>query len=138
MSHFFSPSKGIWYQPGISLVRIVTGLFLVYHGVEVFNPKLMNDYAKWLTDLHFPSPLVMAYIGKSTELIAGCCITIGLFTRLMIWPMIFLMLTICFGMGKGRIFYEDQHPFLFVLIGLIFFFIGPGKFSADQYLFGKK
>ena len=138
MNNFFSPSVKIWYEPGMTLVRIITGLFMVYHGVEVFDSKQMQEYTKWLTDLKFPNPAVMAYLGKTAEFIGGCCITLGLFTRVTVWPMILTMLGVCFGMGKGKIFYEDQHPFMFVLIGLIFFFNGPGRYSVDQALFGKK
>lgn len=133
---FFSPAHKIWFEPGITVIRVITGLFLAYHGWEVFDGKLMGDSAKWLTDLHFPKPALMAYLGKSTEFITGILITIGLLTRLAVWPVIVLMLTIIFGMGHGKIFYEDQHPFMFILVALVLFFNGPGRYSADQYLFG--
>jgi putative oxidoreductase len=38
-------------------------------------------------------------------------------------------------MGHGKIFSDDQHPFLFVLLSLVFFFSGPGKWSMDELLF---
>lgn len=137
-THFFSPARKIWFEPGVTLIRIITGLMMAYHGFEIFNNKLMLDYAKWLTDLHFPNPALMAYLGKGSELAAGICITIGLFTRLAVWPMIITMLLIAFGMGHGKVFYEDQHPFLFVLIGLFLFFNGSGKYSVDQFLYGNR
>jgi uncharacterized membrane protein YphA (DoxX/SURF4 family) len=40
--------------------------------------------------------------------------------------------------GDGKIWYEDQHPFLFVLLAAVFFFTGPGKWSIDYLLFNKK
>ena len=136
--HFFSPQRKIFFEQGITIIRILTGLFMVYHGFEIFDGHLMLDYAKRLTDLHFPNPPLMAYLGKGAELVSGVCITLGLFTRLAVWPLIFTMLGISFGMGHGNIFYEDQHPFLFVMIGLFFFFNGPGKYSLDQYFYGKR
>jgi putative oxidoreductase len=33
--------------------------------------------------------------------------------------------------GHGRFWYEDQHPFLFALFGVLFFFTGPGAWSLD-------
>jgi uncharacterized membrane protein YphA (DoxX/SURF4 family) len=48
------------------------------------------------------------------------------------------MLYVSFFVGHGKIWYEDQHPFLFVLLALVFFFYGPGKMSVDQLLFGKR
>lgn len=136
--HFFSPQRKIWFEPGFAQVRIITGAMMVYHGFEVFDSKQMFDYAKWLTDLHFPNPALMAYLGKGAELAAGIFITLGLFTRIAVWPMIFTMLLIAFGMGHGKVFYEDQHPFLFVLIGLLLFFNGSGKYSLDQFLYSNR
>jgi putative oxidoreductase len=40
--------------------------------------------------------------------------------------------------GHGKVWYDDQNPFLFVLLGLIFIFTGPGNWSIDGLLFGKK
>ena len=136
--HFFSPQRKIWFEPGITLIRIITGTMMIYHGFEIFDNNLMLDYSKRLTELHFPNPPLMAYLGKGAELVAGILITIGLFTRLAVWPMIITMLLIAFGMGQGKVYYEDQHPFLFVLIGLFFFFNGSGKYSLDQYFYGNR
>ena len=76
----------------------------------------------------------MVYIGKGAELLAGIFLTIGLFTRFASLVLIATMLYIAFYVGSGKIWYEDQHPFLFVLLGLIFFFSGSGKWSVDEWL----
>jgi putative oxidoreductase len=128
---------GIWQDGGIALVRITVGLLMTYHGWEVFDQEKMTGYGKWLTDLHFFSPVLMAYLGKGTELVTGILLTLGLFTRLAVIPLAITMLSIIFGMGKGRILMEDQHPFLFVLLALVFFFTGPGKWSLDGLMYRK-
>ena len=132
---FFSP-YGLWQEAGLAIIRIIVGLFMAYHGWEVFDGVKMNDYAKWLTELHFPAPNLMAYLGKGIELVSGVLLVLGLFTRIAVIPLAVTMAVICFGMGKGRIFMEDQHPFLFVLLALVFFFTGPGKWSVDEVVFG--
>jgi uncharacterized membrane protein YphA (DoxX/SURF4 family) len=137
MNRFFSSSP-LWQETGLTLIRIMIGLFMIYHGSEVFDKQKIVDYAKWLTDLNFPSPLFMGYLGKAIEFVAGIFLLTGFLTRLAIIPLIVTMLIICFGMGKGKIFMEDQHPFLFVLLFLVIFFTGPGKFSLDYILFRKK
>jgi len=137
IKRFLSPSP-LWQQTGITFIRIIVGLFITYHGLEVFDKQKMTDYAKWLTDLHFPSPLFMAYLGKGIEFVAGLLFLLGLFTRIAIIPLIITMLIITFGMGKGKIYMDDQHPFLFVLLFLVIFFTGPGNFSLDHILFQKK
>jgi putative oxidoreductase len=111
---------------------------LIRHGIEVFEKDLMVDYGKRLTDLNFPAPQFMAYMGKSTELIGGISLLFGFLTRLIAIPTMVAFLFITFGMGNGKILMDDQHPFLFVLLLFIFFSVGPGKFSLDYLLFDKK
>jgi putative oxidoreductase len=137
LKRFFSPSP-LWQESGLTLIRIIVGSFITYHGLEVFDHEKMDGYSKWLTDLQFPSPVLMAYLGKGIEFVAGILLLVGFLMRLAIIPLIITMLTITFGMGKGKIFMDDQHPFLFVLLFLVLFFTGPGPFSLDSFFFGKK
>lgn len=131
MNKLLSPSP-IWPETGLAFVRIVVGIFMILHGVEIFNEKTMRSYLTWMS-----SPLYMIYIGKAAELIAGILLTVGLFTRLASMVLIGTMLYISLFVGKGRIWYEDQHPFMFVLLGMVFFFLGPGRFSVDRLIFKK-
>ena len=136
IKRFFS-ADSIWQHEGLVLIRVAVGVFMMYHGWEVFDKDKMSEYAKWLAEMKFTSPVLMAYLGKGSELLSGLFITIGLFTRIAIIPLMVTMLIICFGLGKGRIFMEDQHPFLFILLSLVFFFTGAGKWSADYLLFSR-
>src|SRR5690606_18843459 len=123
----FSPGP----EKGIGIVRIIVGLLLVYHGHEVFRPELMNSYLEWD---QFKTPLtkVMMYAGKWSELIAGVLLTLGLFTRVAALIMIGTVCYITFFIGSGRFWYEDQHPFMFALFGLLFFFTGGGAWRVDR------
>lgn len=131
-------ADALWLDGGLALGRMVVGLFMIYHGWEIFDVAKMAEYTKWLTDLRFPGPATMAYLGKAAELASGILLFLGLFTRPAAIALALTMIFICFGMGKGRIFMEDQHPFLFVLLAFVFFFTGPGRWSADRLLFGHK
>jgi putative oxidoreductase len=137
MKYFFS-AQGLWQDTGLGLLRIIVGALMVYHGLEVFNQDKMDGYAKWLNDLHFPAPALMAYLGKGSEFAGGVLLTLGFLTRLAIIPLIATMALICFGMGDGKFWMDDQHPFLFILLCLVFFFYGPGRFSLDKIVFKKK
>lgn len=130
-------SEGVWGN-GISLIRILVGLMMAYHGIETFDANKINDYGKWLGELNFPNPLLMAYLGKGTEFVGGVFLALGLFTRFAVVPLSITMLVISFFMGKGKIFMDDQHPFLFVLLFLVFLFVGAGKWSLDYWLFDRK
>lgn len=136
MNRFFSPLP-LLGDRGIAIVRIIFGLLLVYHGLEVFDPALMNGYAEW--DLFKgPAAKLMVYAGKSSELVAGIFLLLGLFTRPSSILVIATFMYITFFIGKGKFWYEDQHPFMFVLLGLLFLFSGPGAWSLDALIFKKK
>lgn len=137
MKRFFS-SEPLWQSSGIAVVRIIVGLFMVFHGIEVFDSEVMKGYTKWDTFKGYSSPAFLVYMGKSAELVAGIFLTIGLFTRLASIILICTMLYIAFFVGHGKVWYDDQHPFLFVLLGLVFIFCGPGKLSVDYILSNKK
>jgi uncharacterized membrane protein YphA (DoxX/SURF4 family) len=124
---------------GIALVRIITGILLVWHGWETFDAEKMKTYTGWFAERKYANPEVWAYAGKVAELLAGIGFVLGLFTRLASLVAIAAFAGIIFILGdKGKIFQGDQHPFLFILLALAFFFTGAGSISLDHYLFRKK
>jgi putative oxidoreductase len=137
MNKFFS-SEPLWQINGLVLLRIITGLLMAYHGLEVFKPEVMKGYTEWEVIKIMPAPLFMVYLGKGLELVTGTCLAIGLFTRIAALFMFIDMIFICFKVGNGKFYYEDQHPFIFALLALVFFFTGPVKFGLDNYLFKKR
>ena len=136
MRKFFSSSP-IGQMGVIAVVRIITGVFLIYHGWEIFDTAAMNKYLEW-DMFNNPSGKAMIYAGKAAELVAGILLFIGLFTRIAAILVIGTLGYITFFVGDGNIFEGAQHPFFFVLLGLLFFFTGPGTLSADNILFKKK
>jgi putative oxidoreductase len=120
----------------IGFIRIVVGALLIYHGQEVFNSELMASYSTWESFKGTPAKL-MVYAGKSSELIAGIFFLLGLFTRLGALLTIGTFSYITFFIGHGKFWYEDQHPFMFILIGLLFLFTGPGVWSLDERIVKK-
>lgn len=135
-SKFFS-AGGFWQRNGLAILRVITGLLMAYHGWEVFDRARIEEYTKWDVIKSLPAPVFAVYVGKSLELISGIALTLGLFTRLAALFMAIVMLFICFKVGNGKFYYEDQHPFLFALLALVFFFTGGGEWSLDERLFGK-
>ncbi len=127
-----------WAATGLALMRMLTGLLMAYHGLEVFKPDVIRSYTDWEAIKALPSPLIMVYLGKGLELVTGICLVLGLYTRIAAIFMCINMLFICFRVGGGKFWYEDQHPFIFALLALVFFFAGPVKFGLDNYLFTKR
>ena len=127
-----------WQMQGLAALRIIVGLLMAYHGLEVFDAAKIEEYAKWESIKSLPSPLLMVYIGKGLELVTGALVAVGLFTRAAALVMAVNMFVVCFKIATGKFYYEDQHPFLFGLVGLIFFFIGPVLWSLDQLISKKR
>jgi putative oxidoreductase len=138
MNKFFSPLPQN-QQYGIALVRIITGVLLVWHGWETFNAEKMNMYTGWFVERKYSAPAAWAYAGKIAELLAGIGFVLGLFTRLASVAAISAFLGIILILGdKGKVFQGDQHPFLFILLSLVFLFTGPGALSMDAIIFKNK
>lgn len=128
----------LWRDNGLAILRIITGVFMIYHGLEIFDRTKMLPYMEWNVIKSLPAPETLVYIGKGLEFVTGICFVLGLFTRLAAVFMATDMLFICFKIGNGKFYYEDQHPFLFAMIAMVFFFTGPVKWSFDIRWFGKK
>ncbi|CAN5599463.1 hypothetical protein BH10BAC3_BH10BAC3_34240 [soil metagenome] len=137
MKKLLSPLP-FFQDAGIGFLRIFTGLLLVYHGKEVFDEELMKGYTTWDSFKGFSAPALMVYVGKACELLAGILLTLGLLTRLACIIIFGTFLYITFFVGHGKFWYDDQHPFMFVLMALVFFFTGPCKWSMDARLFNRE
>lgn len=131
MNRFFSPGP-LWENSGLLVIRLIFSVFLVIHGIEVFDSEKMKGYTTWDT---FKTSAMMPYVGKAAELVAGILLFFGLFTRLACLITIGTFAYITFFIGNGRFWMDDQHPFLFVMLAFVFFFTGAGKFSLDNRLF---
>ena len=138
MNRFFS-SAPIAQNNGIVMVRIITGILLVWDGWETFDAEKMNFYTRWFVERKYSHPAIWAYAGKIAELLAGIGFVLGLFTRLASVAAIAAFTGVIFILGdKGKILEGDQHPFLFILLAIIFLVTGPGAVSLDGIFFKKK
>jgi putative oxidoreductase len=115
----------------LACVRIITGAFIAYHGFEVFSPEKMKVYFEW--DM-FKSSIgpSMVYLGKGAEFLAGVMLILGIYTRVGAFILVATMAYITFFVGNGKIWYHAQHPFMFVLLGLIYLFAGSVKWGVDS------
>jgi putative oxidoreductase len=129
-------ARPLWYNEGLVSIRVLVGALMAYHGLEIFDRSIMEGYLGWDVIKALPAPEFATYFGKSMELVTGICFILGLFTRIAALFMAADMLFICFYVGSGKFYYQDQHPFLFALIALVFFFTGPVKWSLDERFFG--
>ncbi len=115
---------------GLGTIRIVVGLLLFYHGLEVFDREVMQGYLEWQV-FENRAAGVMPYVGKSLQLLAGGLLAVGWQTRLAGFLVVVVMSGITFWVGNGKFWYQDQHPFLFALFGALYAFTGPGAWSIE-------
>jgi putative oxidoreductase len=117
-------------EKGLAVVRIIVGGLTAYHGQEIFDPELMSSYLTWDT-FKFPAAKYMVYAGKLSELVGGLMLMLGWFTRMGAILVIGTLSYVTFFVGNGRFWYQDQHPFMFVLFGVLYLLTGPGTWSID-------
>ena len=133
---FFSPSP-ILLSNGIAILRMTIALLLIYHGIEIFTPETMNGYLEWEM-FKGPYGKFLIYLGKGSEFVTGIALLLGLLTRLSALIVIGNFFYITFFVGEGRFWYQEQHPFMFALFGILFLFSGPGSWSLDKIIFNGK
>lgn len=116
----------------------------LYWGWQFFGTgkgKLMNHekVTEYFQSLHIPFPGFNVYLAGGTECFGGLLLLIGLGSRLISLPLIFVTiiayLTAEFDSVKSIFSDPDKFvtatPFLFMLASIIVLVFGPGKFSVD-------
>jgi len=127
------------------MIRIWLGYRMIaasYSSVRdiIFHPKERVFFEKWFgDDLHFPIPLVMAFIAKSAELAGGIFLIPGLFTRVSAALIAFTMFIATVTANLGEDFNIDGgFTISYFLFALIFLVWGSGKYGLDHLLFKKR
>ena len=114
--------------------RILFGLLLASHGLQ----KMMEFS---IMETQFPDPLgigsnvslILAIFG---ELVCSIAFIFGFLTRLAMIPMIFTM-CVAFVSVHGSSISTGELAFVYLLVFVLLFIAGPGKYSVDNFL-GKK
>lgn len=117
------------------LLRLIFGGLFVYHGYDkIVHYDLYLSMSKDIigigTKLSY-NLLIFA------ELFCGFLITIGLLTRIAVLPIMFSMSVAFFIAHAKDSFQVKELACLFLLLSLVIFVLGSGKFSVDK-LFTKK
>ncbi len=126
-----------------NLILLLLRITLAY---GFYKPATMkwNDItaiADWFASMGYPLPLLNAYLAGITEMAGVILLALGLGTRLISIPLIFVMLVAIFtvhfanGFEAGNNGFEIPLYYLLMLFCLIVY--GAGKYSID-YLISKK
>jgi len=130
-------------SPLLLAIRLYWGwqFFLTGRG-KLMNPEKVTEFFQ---SLHIPFPAFNVYLAGGTECIGGLLLLVGLCSRLVSMPLIFVTiiayLTAEIETVKHIFTNPDKFvsadPFLFMLAALIVLAFGPGVFSLD-WLIAKK
>ena len=117
--------------------RMITASYSSVTGI-LTSPKERVFFEKWFgEELHFPMPLIMAFLAKGSELVGGIFVFFGLFTRRFAALIAFTMLVATLTANLGKDFNIDGgFTISYFLFAVVLIVSGGGKFSGD-YLFFK-
>jgi len=118
---------------GILLFRLFIGVKLLY-GVQdnILYWNDMKEFEAFLTQFHFPVPLVSAIVSVYAQAMAGLLVITGFKIRWASLVMIFNFIVALIMVHWGQTF-EQMTTILFMIFTFILFlFIGPGKYSVDK------
>ena len=125
-------SANVWsFDLGVLLLRISCGLMLL-HGWSKFT-NFSEGIKDWPDPLHVG--MAVSYsLTVFAELFCTIFLLLGLFTRIVLIPLVILMLVIIFIIHSGEPIADREHAILYLMSYLSLFFTGPGKFSLDKLI----
>src|ERR1700704_1504719 len=127
-------------SPFLLAIRVYWGWLFLQSGVGKFGH--IEKVVAFFTDLGIPAPALNAYFNASLETVGGILLILGLASRLLSVPLFNNMIVSFITADKealpsffsesGKFFGADPFPFL--LVSLLIFIFGPGKFSLDTLM----
>jgi len=129
----FSPAA---INTALLLLRIVAGAFMLTHGL----PKLTNLLAgasKFGDPLGLGTELSLA-LTVFAEFVCAILLILGLATRLATIPLIITMAVAAFIVHGDDPFGKKEIAFLYLAVYIVLLITGPGKYSLDNSLGGKR
>lgn len=138
-------SRSVLDSIGLLFIRAMVGVVFVYHGAQklfgAFEGPGMEKFTQGIVAMGLPMPELNAYLAAGSEFFGGLLLIAGLLTRLASIPLLVTMLVASFVVHKDA--FSLQHKGMeysltlaCVLVGIAL--LGPGCFSLDALLFGRK
>ncbi|MCK9422201.1 MAG: DoxX family protein [Bacteroidales bacterium] len=123
-----------------SMILLMLRLVLAYGFYETARMKWGNisGVADWFQSMNYPFPVANAYLAASTEALGVVLLFLGLGTRLISLPLMFVMVIailtvhISHGFEAGRNGFEIPLYYLLMLFTLLVY--GSGKISIDHLI----
>ncbi|MGQ2983354.1 DoxX family protein [Flavobacterium sp.] len=120
----------ILYDTALLLVRITVSCLIMTHGLQKLTMLLAPD------TVQFPDPIGIGVVPSLilaifAEVVCSFLIIIGVATRLSCIPLIVTMFMAIFYVHAPDPLEAKELPVLYLLVFVVFFVTGAGKFSVD-------
>ena len=118
------------------LFRII--LVIGFYSPAMMKVKNLEGVAEWFGSMSYPFPMVSAVLAMTTEVLGIVLLTLGLGTRIIALPMMFVLVVAIFtthisnGFAAGDNGFEIPLYYFLMLFALVVY--GSGKFSLDHLL----
>jgi putative oxidoreductase len=131
---FLFPSKPDDAATSLLLLafRVLFGVLLMNHGLQKFTHFSTMSGS-------FPDPLgvgssVSLGLAIFAELFCSMGFLFGILYRLALIPMIFTMGVVVFAIYGGDPFATKELPFVYLMVFVLMYIAGPGKYSVDRLI----
>ncbi|MFM9944011.1 MAG: DoxX family protein [Bacteroidia bacterium] len=118
------------------ILRVISGLVMIPHGYK----KLISFSEKsgdFMNFLGLSGEISLALL-IGAEFFCAILLVAGLFSRFALIPLVVAMFVAAFDAHSGEIFGDGETSFLYLACYISLLISGPGKWSLDYLLFGKK
>jgi putative oxidoreductase len=121
----------------ILLLRITVAVFMITHAIPKMNKLTAGG------EIQFPDPIGMGpsislVLTLFAELFCSILIGFGFLTRLAAFPLIITMAVAAFIVHAGDPFKQKELSLMYLILYIVLFIIGSGKYSVDNFISKKK
>jgi len=133
------PAKQIGHDTGMLLIRLMVGTVFVFHGSGKlfgwFEGPGIEGFTGYLTTLGVPFPELNAYAAALTEFGGGLLLILGVASRLISLPLVFVM-GVAVVTAKSHAFSNlaggMEYPLTLGIVLLGIALVGPGRFTTTN------
>jgi putative oxidoreductase len=123
----------LMYDAALLLVRITVSCLIMTHGLQKLMMLLGSAPVEFADPIGI-GPVPSLILAIFAEVVCSFLIVIGIATRLSCIPLIVTMLVAIFYVHATDPLEAKELPVLYLLVFVVFFVTGAGKFSVDYLI----